>query len=124
MHKLTAYILVKFIEIIRYVKRRREEILLLKLDKMRKILAIIGITEIIFVGLLAPYYIQLQSVFLWLILAGIVLLVTSIQIHEHIKPALLLIKENEEYKKYVEWILRERVEKDTRTVTRIHIPVF
>jgi len=102
MHKLTAYILVKFIEIIRYVKRRREEILLLKLDKMRKILAIIGITEIIFVGLLAPYYIQLQSVFLWLILAGIVLLVTSIQIHEHIKPALLLIKENGEYKKYVE----------------------
>jgi len=122
MLKLTAYTLVKFIEIVRYVRRSKKRIL--SLYSRYKILLIAGFAEILSMAIISMHYALLQSVATWLLLVGVALIVIARYVYEHIEPALFLIKENGRYEKYVERILEERVRLKARTVTRKYVPAM
>ena len=122
MLKLTAYALVKFIEIVRYVRRNKKRIL--SLYSKYKILLIAGVAEILSTAIISTHYAPLQSVATWLFLVGVALIVIARYVYERIEPALFLIKDNGGYEKYVERLLKERVRLKARTVTRKYVPAM
>lgn len=120
MIEFTAYTLVKFIEIVRFVDRSKEK--LLRLDKIRKTLVTAGITEIMAVALASVYFAPLQAMLLWLTVVGASLIVIAQLIYQKIKAPLLLIKGDGEYEKFVQGLLAVKTRKGIKVVSRRYQP--
>ena len=120
MIEFTAYTLVKFIEIVRFVDRSKEK--LLRLDKLRKTLMTAGIIEIMAVALASVYFAPLQALLLWLTVVGASLIVVAQLIYEKIKAPLLLIKGDGEYEKFVQGLLAVKTRKGIKVVSRRYQP--
>uniref|UniRef100_A0A7C1GJI4 Uncharacterized protein n=1 Tax=Thermofilum adornatum TaxID=1365176 RepID=A0A7C1GJI4_9CREN len=120
MIEFTAYTLVKFIEIVRFVDRSKEK--LLRHDKLRKTLMTAGIIEIIAVALASVYFAPLQAMLLWLTVVGASLIVIAQLIYEKIKAPLLLIKGDGEYEKFVQGLLAVKTRKGVKVVSRRYQP--
>lgn len=122
MIKLTAYTLVKFNELIRYARINKSRII--RLDRLHKLLMGLGLADVastasvpVFMhNLITPTWIA------WLIVTGGVLIMASQLILEKLEPALLLLKDNGGYERYIKRILKSRERRGVRLITREYKP--
>ncbi len=122
MIKLTAYTLVKFNELIRYA--RINKIRIIRLDRLHKLLMGLGLADVastasvpVFMhNLITPTWIA------WLIVTGGVLIMASQLIREKLEPALLLLKDNGGYERYIKRILKSRERRGVKLITREYKP--
>uniref|UniRef100_A0A7C1CET6 Uncharacterized protein n=1 Tax=Thermofilum adornatum TaxID=1365176 RepID=A0A7C1CET6_9CREN len=123
MFKFTAYTFIKFIQLIDYVQKEKEN--LLKQYKTYKMIETSGYAVVLiplFLILVSP---TITNLITWTTLSGSLMIFISQLLINRIKPAICILRDEVHCRNYVKNdILTDRIKKEVKTITIQYLPVL